>query len=139
MDTESAERFLSANNRCILLTLKRDGRPQSSNVVYAFSAGVIRISVTADRAKTRNLERDPRATIHVVSEDFWQYLVVDGVAELSPVSTTPGDAVGVELAELNETVAGHPHPDLDEFYKAMVDDGRLVIRIRPERYYGQVG
>lgn len=51
----------------VLATVKRDGRPQLSNVGYAFDAaeGLVRVSVTADRAKTRNLERDPRVTLHV--------------------------------------------------------------------------
>ena len=138
MDNERAERFLADHNRCVLVTLRGDGRPQSSNVVYDFADGVIRISVTADRAKTRNLQRDPRASIHVSSDDFWQYLVAEGTAEVSPVSSSPGDDVGRELAQLNEAVAGRPHPDWDEFYGAMVDEQRLVIRLRPERFYGQV-
>ena len=49
----------------VLATLKRDGRPQLSNVGYVFADGVIRVSVTDGRAKTANLRRDPRATFHV--------------------------------------------------------------------------
>ena len=138
MDTSKAERFLAEHNRCVLLTLRRDGRPQSSNVVYDFADGLIRISVTADRAKSRNLARDPRVSVHVSSDDFWQYVVAEGVAELSSVSEAPGDEVGRELAAVNEAVAGQPHSDWDEFFQAMVDERRLVIRIRPERFYGQV-
>lgn len=138
MDTTRAEEFLSDHHMCVLVTLRRDGRPQSSNVVYDFADGVIRISVTADRAKTRNLARDPRASVHVSSGDFWQYVVAEGTTELSPVSETPGDDVGRELATLNEAVTGEPHSDWDEFFQAMVDDRRQVIRIRPERFYGQV-
>ena len=138
MDNQTAERFLAEHHMAMLLTLRRDGRPQSSNVVYDFADGIIRISVTADRAKTRNLARDPRVSIHVNSDDYWQYVVVDGTAELSPVSAEPGDEVGRELASLNEAVAGKPHPDWDEFFGAMVEEERLVIRVRPEHFYGQV-
>ena len=43
--------------------MKRDGRPQLSNITYlAGDDGIIRISITADRAKYVNLRRDPRAT-----------------------------------------------------------------------------
>ena len=54
----------------VLATIKRDGRPQLSNVGYAWDDGLVRVSVTADRAKTRNLQRDPRVTLHVASPDF---------------------------------------------------------------------
>jgi PPOX class probable F420-dependent enzyme len=55
-----------------LVTMRRDARPQLSNVNYAFDAGeqLIRISTTDDRAKVRNLRRDPRASFHVSSGDF---------------------------------------------------------------------
>ena len=41
----------------VLATIKRDGRPQLSNVGYAYDPEqrLFRVSVTADRAKTRNL------------------------------------------------------------------------------------
>jgi PPOX class probable F420-dependent enzyme len=133
-----AEAFLTRQTRGVLITLRRNGRPQASNIGYGYRNGLIRISVTSDRAKTRNLARDARAALHVTSPDFWQYIVVDGTAELSPVSTSPADEVGLELAELYEDVAGKPHPDWDDFYRAMVTEQRLVIRLRPEHAYGQV-
>jgi nitroimidazol reductase NimA-like FMN-containing flavoprotein (pyridoxamine 5'-phosphate oxidase superfamily) len=47
----------------VLVTLKRDGRPQMSNIMYGISDGRIRISATDGRAKTNNLRRDPRASL----------------------------------------------------------------------------
>ena len=83
----------------VLTTIKRDGRPQLSNVGYAYdrAAGVVRISVTADRAKTRNLRADPRVTLHVASKDFWTWVAVEGTAELTPVAADPHDATVEEL------------------------------------------
>jgi PPOX class probable F420-dependent enzyme len=138
MDQNQAEGFLAQHHQGVLITLRGDGRPQSSNIVFDFAAGAVRISTSADRAKARNLLRDPRATVHVSSADFWQYLVVDGEAEVSDVTTEPGDPVGRELAAINESIAGQPHPDWDEFYRAMVDERRVVITIRPDSFYGQV-
>jgi len=113
-----------------LLTLKRDGRPQASVVTHVLDAAsaTLRVSVTEPRAKTRNLRRDPRAVLHINSADFWPYVALDGVVELSPVTTTPGDATGRELAEVYERAAGKPHPDWDEYFAAMVKDKRLVLR-----------
>lgn len=137
VDRAHAEQFVAERHRGVLITLRRNGRPQASNIMYALDDGVIRVSVTAGRAKVRNLVRDPRASLHVTSDDFWRWVVVDGTVELSEVSTRPGDAAGRELAELYERIQGTPHPDWDEFYRAMVDDHRLVARLHPEHLYGQ--
>jgi PPOX class probable F420-dependent enzyme len=128
MDLDRALAFAADNQKGVLITLRRDGRPQSSNIVYVMDGPVARVSITDDRAKTRNLRRDPRAVLHVNSADFWSYVALDGVVELSPLTTTPGDEVGRELAEIYERAAGKPHPNWDEYYEAMVTDKRLVLR-----------
>lgn len=136
MDHDSARRFLAGHHRGILVTLRRDGRPQSSNIVYAFADGTARISVTADRAKAVNLRRDPRGLLHVPGESFGQYVSASGTAELSEPSREPGDAVGRELLEIYDAVSEEPHPDHEEFFAAMVDDRRLVIRFTPDSFTG---
>lgn len=122
----------------VLATIKRDGRPQLSNVGFVFdpATAAIRISVTDDRVKTRNLRRDPRASFYVAGEDRWSFLVAEGTAQLSPVAERPDDATVDELVDIYRLVAGE-HPDWDEFRQAMVDDRRLVIRLAVDRVYGQ--
>jgi PPOX class probable F420-dependent enzyme len=122
----------------VLVTLKRDGRPQLSNVSYALdeAAGMLRISVTDGRAKTRNLRRDPRASFYVTNETMNTYVVVEGTVELTPVAADPHDAVVDELVEQYRAVRGSDHPDWDEFRRAMVDDRRLLVRLPIERTYG---
>lgn len=121
----------------VLATLKRDGRPQLSNVVYSFDrgAGLIRVSVTDGRAKTANLRRDPRASFHVSSEDGWAYAVADARAELTPVAERPDDPTVEELVGLYRAVQGE-HPDWGDFRRAMVAERRLVLRLHVERVYG---
>ena len=123
----------------VLATVKRDGRPQLSNVGYAYDPErrLFRVSVTADRAKTRNLQRDPRVTLHVSSEDFWSWAAVEGTAELTPVAADPHDATVEELVTYYRGVSGE-HPDWDDYRRAMVADRRLVVRFTPEHAYGQV-
>jgi uncharacterized protein len=128
MDLDQALRFASEHTRGVLITIRRDGRPQSSTIAYTLKGNTARISVTDDRAKTKNLVRDPRAVLHVSSDDQWSYVALDGSVTLSPVTTVPGDAAGRELAEVYEAVAGKPHPNWDEFYAAMVADRRRVVR-----------
>jgi PPOX class probable F420-dependent enzyme len=130
---------VAAHRRGVLATLKRDGRPQLSNIGYAYDrdAGVVRISVTADRVKTRNLQRDPRASLHVTSEDFWTWVVVEGTADLTPVAADPHDGTVEELITYYRAVSGE-HPDWDEYRQAMVTDRRLVVRLSIDHAYGQL-
>ena len=131
--------FVAEHRWGVLATIKRDGRPHLSNVGYAYDreADVVRVSVTADRVKTRNLEADPRVTLYTVSKDFWTWIAVEGTAELTPVAADPHDATVEELITYYRGTAGE-HPDWDEYRAAMVADRRLVVRFRPEHTYGQV-
>jgi PPOX class probable F420-dependent enzyme len=121
----------------VLVTLKKDGRPQLSNVTFHFDEAerLVRISATDSRAKTRNLRRDRRASFYVTTPDLGAYLVGEGEAELTPVAADPHDATVDELVELYRSIAGE-HPDWEEYRAAMVADGRLVIRLRLDRAYG---
>ncbi|MBA2945679.1 PPOX class F420-dependent oxidoreductase [Streptomyces himalayensis] len=129
--------LLSEYDGGVLVTLKRDGRPQLWNVNHAYDPDerIIRVSLTDDRAKTRNLRRDARASYHVTSEDRWAYTVVEGTAELTPVAQKPHDETVEELVRLYRDVRGE-HPDWDDYRAAMVRDRRLVLRLHVERAYG---
>ena len=129
--------LIAARRLGVLATLKRDGRPQLSTVLYGYdrAAGVIRVSVTDGRAKTANLRRDPRASFHVGSEDGWAYAVAETRAERPPVPDRPDDATAEELVGLYRALQGE-HPDWDDYRRAMVADRRLVLRLHVERVYG---
>jgi PPOX class probable F420-dependent enzyme len=136
MELAAALDYIRPRKNGVLVALKRDGRPQLSNITYTLGADdVVRISITAGRAKYFNLLRDSRVSLHVTSDDFWSYVVLEGDAELSPVAADPNDATVEELVELYRSAAGE-HPDWDEYRAVMVNDGRLVVRIRPTRAYG---
>ena len=131
--------FVASHAWGVLATVKLDGRPQVSNVGYAYDdeQQVVRISVTDGRAKTRNLRADPRVTLHVASKDFWTWVAVEGSAELTPVAADPHDAAVEELVAYYRGINGE-HPDWDEYRAAMVADRRLVVRFRPGHTYGQL-
>ncbi|MBA8976067.1 MULTISPECIES: TIGR03618 family F420-dependent PPOX class oxidoreductase [Streptomyces] len=130
-------RLLSEERGGVLVTLKRDGRPQLSNVMHVYypDERIIRVSLTDDRAKTRNLRRDPRASYHVTTRDRWAYTVAEGTADLSLVAGDPHDGTVEELVRLYRDLRGE-HPDWDDYRAAMVRDRRLVLRLRVERAYG---
>ncbi|MGH9139488.1 MAG: PPOX class F420-dependent oxidoreductase [Acidimicrobiales bacterium] len=133
---DALRRLLAATNRGVLVALKRDGRPQLSNVNFAYLDGNIVVSVTDDRAKTRNLRRDPRASFYVTTDDFWAWVVAEGTAELTPVAVDVHDATVDELVAHYRAINGE-HPDWDEFRAAMVTDRRLLAKVHVERVYGQ--
>ena len=138
MDIDVALTFMRSRKQGVLTTIRRDGRPQSSNILYAIDeAGTVRISITADRAKAKNLARDPRGSLYVVGDNFWAYTVVDGPAELSPVAADPNDATVGELVTLYQQLVGE-HDDWDEYRRTMVADQRLVVRLSPNHAYGML-
>jgi PPOX class probable F420-dependent enzyme len=138
MELADALAFVADRRHGVVVTLKRDGRPQLSNIAYHVGDdGVIRISVTDGRAKTANVRRDDRVSLHVVRDDFYAYAVIEGRGELTPTAASPDDATVDELVEQYRGIAGE-HPDWDEFRRAMVADRRLVLRLHPERAYGML-
>jgi PPOX class probable F420-dependent enzyme len=121
--------------RGVLVTLRRDGRPQLSTVDYLAEPGLIRCSTVGDRAKAHNLRRDPRASFQVTTPDGGAYAVADGTATLTAPATAEDDATVEELVEVYRRIRGE-HPDWAQYRAAMVADGRLVIRLAVERVYG---
>lgn len=121
----------------VLATIKRDGRPQLSNVAYAYAPDkqLLSVSVTDDRAKTRNLQRDVRASMYVTTDDRWAYAVAEGSVELLAVTVDPHDDTADALVELYRAVQGE-HPDWDDFRAAMVHENRLVLRVHVGHFYG---
>lgn len=128
---------IADNSLGVLATLKRDGRPQLSNVSYYFDARsvAIQMSVTEPRAKTRNLRRDPRATLLVSSDDGWSYAVAEGTATLTPPAAAPDDDTVEALIALYRNIAGE-HPDWDDYRQAMVTDRRVVVTLPITHVYG---
>jgi PPOX class probable F420-dependent enzyme len=136
-DDKALYDLLGAGHLGVLVTLKRDGRPQLSNVSHYYDPEkrTIQVSLTDTRAKTKNLRRDPRASYHVSSKDGWSYVVAEGDAVLTPVAKDPHDDTVEALIAVYRKIAGE-HSDWDEYRAAMVADQRLVLTIPVTRVYG---
>ncbi len=136
MELERALAAARATTQSVLVTLRRDGRPQLSNVVHRVGDdGLVRVSTTADRAKFHNVRRTPWASLKVDGESFWSYAVLEGDVTLSEVAADPADAAVDELVALYRSIAGE-HPDWDDYRRSMVADRRVVVRLRPTYAYG---
>jgi PPOX class probable F420-dependent enzyme len=138
LDIDEALEWATGRTPAVLITLKRDGSPQSSDVAFAVVEGDLVISITDDRAKTANMRRDPRVVLHVTAPIEWSYVSFSGEVSLSPLTTDPYDATADQLVEYYERVTGGAHPDWDEFRSAMIAEKRLVARLRPNRAVGMI-
>jgi len=128
VDLERARQFLSVHHSAVLVSLRRDGRPQTSVVVCGVDeAGRAVVSTRESAIKTRNLRRDPRVSLCAVRTDLREWIQVDGRAEI--VSLTEAME---GLVDYYHRVAGE-HPDWDDYRAAMERDRRVLLRIEIER------
>ena len=138
MNISDALEWATGRSLAALITIRADGRPQSSDIVYDLDEGAFVISVAEGRAKTANLRRDPRAVLHVSDAGSWSYVSFDGTVEMLPTAADPDDATCDALVRYYERVSGKPHPDWDEYRRAMVDERRLVVRFTPTSAAGMI-
>lgn len=125
MDLESAREFLRQHHRAVLATYHADGRAQLSPVLCTVDgAGRVTVSTRETAVKTRNLIRDPRAGLCVLTAEFFgPWLQLEGLADVVhlPEALEP-------LVEYYRAVAGE-HPDWDDYRAAMQRERRVLLRI----------
>jgi PPOX class probable F420-dependent enzyme len=129
MDLDKATRFLQDHHRAVLATRRRSGDPQLSVVAAGVDDnGRVLISSRETAMKTKNLRRDPRASLLVMSDEFYgEWVQLDGAAE---VVSLP-DAMEL-LVDYYRRVAGE-HDDWDDYRAAMTRDRRVILRLTVER------
>lgn len=130
--------FARSTRESVLVTTRGDGRPQLSNVWHHVGDdGLVRVSITAERAKYKNLARDPWAAFHVTRADFGAYAVIEGEVALSPVVGAPDDDTADALVAHYRTIVGE-HDDWTAFRRAQVDQRRVLVALTPTRAYGML-
>src|SRR5580704_4572266 len=84
VELSTAREFLRAHHRAVLATSRADGRPQLSPVAATVDdEGRVLISTREAAIKTRNLRRDPRASLCVLNDGFFgEWIQVEGTAEI---------------------------------------------------------
>jgi PPOX class probable F420-dependent enzyme len=128
MDLDLAREFINGNHRAVLATFRADGRPQMSPVTVGIDDdGFAVISTREPAMKTRNVRRDPRVSLCVVTDDFYGgWVYVDGRAD---VVSLPEAMEG--LVDYYRRLSGE-HPDWDDYRAAMERDRRVLLRITLE-------
>jgi len=129
MDLDHARDFIRVNHHAILHTNRADGSPQMSPVACGVDDdGSVIVSTRETAMKAKNLRRDPRASLCVISEGFFgEWVQVDGTAT---VVSLPDALDG--LVDYYRKVAGE-HPDWDDYRNAMQREQRVLVRIEIER------
>jgi PPOX class probable F420-dependent enzyme len=122
--------FVRPRHRMLLTTFRADGSLQSSPVTGGVdSQGRVVIASYPQRAKSVNIRRNPKASVVVLSDEFnGPYVQLDGDAEVIDLP----DAVE-PLVDYYRAIAGE-HPDWQDYRRAMVDQGKCLIRVTPSRW-----
>jgi PPOX class probable F420-dependent enzyme len=129
MDADTARDFIRKNHHAVLATYRADGSPQMSPVAADVDPdGLVVVSTRETAIKTKNLRRDSRASLCVMSDGFYgQWVLVDGRAA---IVSLPEAMEG--LVEYYRRVAGE-HPDWDDYRAAMERERRVLLRISLDR------
>ena len=129
MDLDHARDYIRDNHHAVMATTRADGRPQLSPVACSVDAdGFVVVSTRETAYKTKNLLRDPRASLCVFPDGFYgEWVQVEGTATVVPL---PAALDG--LVDYYRQVAGE-HPDWDDYRNAMVRERRVLVRIAIDR------
>lgn len=129
MELDAAREFVRANHRAVLATIRQDGTPQLSPVSATVDAtGRVVVSSRETAMKTRNLRRDPRAWLCVMSDKFWgPWVQVEASVEIVslPEAMEP-------LVEYYRSISGE-HQDWDDYRAAMDRERRVLLRLELTR------
>jgi PPOX class probable F420-dependent enzyme len=122
--------FIRPRHHAILASTRIDGSPQLSPVTMGVDeAGRIVIATYPERAKAKNVRRDPRASVLVLSDDFGgEWVQVYGHAEVLDLP----DALE-PLVEYFRSISGE-HSDWDEYRAAMQRQGKSLVRVTIDRW-----
>jgi PPOX class probable F420-dependent enzyme len=125
MDLDQARDFLRQHHRAVMATYHADGRVQLSPVTIGVDgAGRAVVSTRETAVKTRNLLRDPRTVLCVMTDRFFgDWVHIEGRAEVVHLPEAM-DA----LVDYYRRISGE-HPDWDDYRAAMVRDKRVMVQI----------
>ena len=125
MDLDEARAFVRQSSHTVLTTMRKDGTPQLSPVDAGVDDdGVVVISSRETAYKVKNLRRDPRAWLCVLSKEFYgPFVQLEGTVEIQSLSDDLEP-----LVDYYRRLSGE-HPDWDDYRAAMVRDQRCLVKV----------
>ncbi|WP_026204778.1 PPOX class F420-dependent oxidoreductase [Actinomycetospora chiangmaiensis] len=130
VDHDQLVDFLRTRHHAVIVTKRSDGGDQTSPVTVGIDEqGRLLVSTYPERAKVKNIRKDPRVAMCMLSEDFeGPWVHVEGTAEVLDMP----DALD-PLVEYFRSISGE-HPDWDEYKDAMAKEDKTLIRLTVERW-----
>ena len=129
--------FFQDNHRGVIATRRPDGATHSSIVVCgAYDGNAAFVSVYPRSQKIRNLRRDPNCTVLGVTDDWREWVSVEGKATLYDYGNMDAEEMRVMLRKVYMACSHSEHPDWEEYDQAMIDQEAVIVLVAPERVYG---
>jgi hypothetical protein len=138
--SEQQRAFFQKANVAGMITLRGGGSPVAVRVGAAMVDGKLWSSGTQDRARTRWLRRDPRATLFLIESPGYGYMSIE-----SRVTILEGPDVPELSVRLFRVMQKRPSGPLawsgaekseEEFLQTMIDEQRLIYEFEPLRVTG---
>lgn len=125
MDLDKALEFIKDNPRAVLVTTRKNGRPQTSPILAAIDdESRLMISTRETAYKVRNLRRDPRVSLCFLTNQFFGgFIQIEGTAEIISLP----EAMEL-LVDYYRRLSGE-HEDWDDYRAAMERDKRVIVRV----------
>ncbi|WP_062990680.1 PPOX class F420-dependent oxidoreductase [Nocardia anaemiae] len=120
---DTVRTLIDEPHAAILSTANADGRPQSSVIFVKYEDDTVLFSTIKGRLKTRNMMRDPRVSLLVLSRTNGRYVEIRGRVD---ITEDPDKTLLYELyRRYMNGATPPPEPEAE----------RLIVRITPEKLY----
>ncbi len=137
MDFERVRPFMETHHRGVIATQRPDGAAHSSIVVCgAYEGKAAFVSVYPRSQKIRNLRRNPNCTVLCVTDDWREWVSVEGTATLYDYGNMDAEECRVMLRSVYMACSDTEHPDWEEYDQAMIDQEAVIVLVEPKRIYG---
>lgn len=127
MTQDKINAFLNGKHNAILATIKKDGSPQLTPMIYRWDGEQFWISTTKDRAKYTNMRRDPRISLCIDNVETTTSVIATGKARITEENLWADTLKIVERYRGPEQAAA--------YVKSMQDkkEPRVIIVLKPEK------
>ena len=127
------EEFIRAHRWAVLTSLRRSGAPVSSLVAYAVDGDELVVSTPSATFKHQSIVRDERVNLCVLSNhEPFDFVAVEGVCTIERHDLVR--ATKLVFAAIADT----PYQAPDDLEGWLEREGRVILRIHPERFYGVI-
>jgi len=120
---EDVTRLAKGKNLATVVTLMPDGQPQAQFTWIDADGDHLLVNTEPQRQRGRNVARDPRVTVLIRSDDFYDWAEIRGHV----VDTVTGDEARQHIDELSRRYTGH------DYQPPIGPQGRVILKIAPDK------